>query len=371
MNKHSKTFNPTTFLILFLLIGLQCSQAQFRGLAKKAKSKIESKTKRQEASESSSSESNSNSGASISADNTLKLDWSQFSMTPAVTMSSLLNNTEVTPEGVITVDYYDATFIPTKKIDGTELDPFNKDFINVSVYKNDDLIQTFKYPGSQRKEQDKQLRYMSRNTNILYANEYGEGTYRLDFHAGESNFYSFEFEMKKKTNTDPYKSGDLWYAEGVWSDLAYLHNSKHGKAILGIYARHLEFTPDAENPKKTDLKVKLDYKLFKNGKLYAQNRDVIDTYVKKGTWRNIETTLDLVKFKNQNSDYYLKHQDWEDGSYTLEVSLNHENSPRSYSFDVKDKKIVLAPEQDRTKISDPSRLIEGWNNYFWIKKKAE
>lgn len=38
-----------------------------------------------------------------------------------------------------------------------------------------------------------------------------------------------------------------------------------------------------------------------------------------------------------------------------------------FSFEVKNNNIVLIDRQDRTKNSDPNRLTEGWNDFYWLR----
>ena len=63
----------------------------------------------------------------------------------------------------------------------------------------------------------------------------------------------------------------------------------------------------------------------------------------------------------------IKFADLTDGSYRIELTVEGEAKPRIFKFTVKDKKVVQIPEQDRSKNTDPTRLIEGWNDYFWLK----
>ncbi|OUR99451.1 hypothetical protein A9Q86_12860 [Flavobacteriales bacterium 33_180_T64] len=57
------------------------------------------------------------------------------------------------------------------------------------------------------------------------------------------------------------------------------------------------------------------------------------------------------------------------GGYRIEINLENESNTRMYAFQIKANKIVLIPQQDRTKNTEPTRLIEGWNDYFWLKFK--
>lgn len=137
-----------------------------------------------------------------------------------------------------------------------------------------------------------------------------------------------------------------------------------GNLLFGFYITHEEFKPFPENPKKTTKSVKWSAKIFKDNKLYAQNygNGPSTAQVEQAKWNEVQCAFKLVDKPGE-----IKFASLTDGAYRVELSIDGEPKPRKYNFTVKDKKIVQIPEQDRTKNTDPTRLIEGWNDYFWMK----
>ena len=198
-----------------------------------------------------------------------------------------------------------------------------------------------------------------------FITQWGPGNYRLDFYAGDKMFYSFDFELVKLTNTDPYaEKNEMYVVRGPWNNFAYLNHATTGNLVFGFYVTHEEFKPNPSNSRKTTKSVKWSVNMFKDNKLYAQHygNGPNTAQVEQAEWKE-----EMCAFKLVNKPGEIKFADLTDGAYRIELTLEGENNPRIYKFTVKDKKIVQISEQDRTKNTDPTRLIEGWNDYFWLK----
>ncbi|RZS90539.1 hypothetical protein [Aquimarina brevivitae] len=346
---------------LILLGGVESGHAQFGKLAKKAKSKLQGK----EANDNSTSDSGSN---NTSAKAEVEMDWSEFDMSAAVTFRSLLSNTELSDKGSLDVNYYKAVFVPNNKKDGSQASFISDKHIKTKVYKDGELIKEFIYEDSQRSGGNKKLFIKADSQDRIQVDEHGTGTYRIDFYAGQKQYYTFDFEVKSKKNSDAYADlSTLWYVEGPWEDYAYLKFEKGENLILGAFTRHLEFNPNPANPKKTDLDSKYSYKLYKSGNVIAKSKEPRSIYVSRGTYKLEKTSLRLLESKN-GSDY-INYENIEDGQYKLEITFDHEATPRVFEFEVKDKKVVPIAEQVRSENSDPMKLIEGMNEDFWLKRK--
>ncbi len=314
----------------------------------------------------------------------LELDLTTFRMKPAITFASLLYGTQVHTGGSTRFENYTGTFIPYVKADGSPVNTIGDQgqYLKVKVYKGEEFVDYFEYDGGQTFDNNKKRklngptsRYMKNGdwasgTNVDLK-KWGEGMYRLDFYAGKHLFYTFEFEVYKVTNDDPYADkNEMYLSRGPWNKYAYIQKAdKTGNFVFGIYMNHEEFKPVPEDANKTSKSVEWSVKVSKGGELYATHYNVAKPKVSKvsqGKWSDYSTAMKLADGKT-----VLKVEDLTDGSYEIEVTLSTEDTPRVYKFDVANGKIVLMDEQDRTKNSDPTRLIEGWNDFFWLKQEGK
>jgi len=303
----------------------------------------------------------------------LKLDWTTFKLTPAITFNSLLYGTTAGR-----CDNYTATFIPNKTINGKPVDHISDqaEYLKIKVFKNNQYMNYFEYSGDQVFDDGKKTKFNSPKNRYkrdgewvgwsdMDLTQWGAGNYRLDFYAGDKMFYSFDFEIAKLTNPDTYSSiSEMFVTRGPWNNYAYMNYANTGNLLFGFYLNHEEFQPDKANNRKTNKSVKWSVKMFKDNKLYAQQygNGPNVAQVKQAEWEEKQCAFKLIDKPGE-----LKYADLADGAYKLEVTVEGETKPRIYQFNVKNKAIVQMAEQDRTKNTDPTRLIEGWNDYFWMK----
>ncbi|NMH27922.1 hypothetical protein [Flavobacterium silvaticum] len=290
------------------------------------------------------------------------LDWNQYPQKPAVTFKTLLDNTELLTEGELRPNYYRATFIPNRDTKGNGVS-FLTDYnlCMIKTYLDGQLIKEVVYPAGNYFEGDKQISFMEeKSKNEIELTK--PGKYRLDFYAGGTQFYSFEFDVNKKTNDDAYgKIPFIWYASGPWEKYGYLENQSSGSLIFGYYNRHLDFKPDPNNADVTGKSIEWTADLYKDGKMISVPMKKKKETVSLGTWKPYSTA-----FKDAKD--YIKTSSLSDGNYTVKVQITGEDKPWTYDFVVKNKQIIPAEKQDKTK-NDPKTVIEGWNNVFWIERK--
>ena len=309
----------------------------------------------------------------------LKLDWNTFNMTPAVTFGSLLYGTNVFTGGNTRFSSYTATFIPHKTENGADVNTISDQdkFLKIKVYKDGEYITYFEYDGGQTFDDGKKTKFNEPSSRYQRNGEWvgdtdvdaaklGVGNYKLDFYAGDKMFYTFDFEVYKLTNGDPYASmNEMYLTRGPWNDYAFINYADTGNLIFGFYLNHEEFQPNKANSNKTNKSVKWGVKLFKDNKFYAEQygNGLNVAQVRQAEWQEY-----TCAFKRENKpNETVKFESLTDGNYRLELSIENEKKPRIYNFTVAGNKIVPIPEQDRSKNTDPTRLIEGWNNYFWLK----
>jgi hypothetical protein len=305
----------------------------------------------------------------------LKLDWTTFKQTPAVTFNSLLYGTGSSP-GLI--NSYTATFIPNKTTSGKTVHAFadQSEYLRIKVYKDGEYMNYFEYAGDQVFDDGKKTKFNEPSSRYMrdgewvghgesFITDWGPGNYRLDFYAGDKMFYAFDFELAKLTNSDPYATmNEMYVTRGPWNNFAYMNYADTGNLVFGYYIAHEEFKPNPANSAKTNKSVKWSVKLLKDNKPYAQHygNGPNTAQVEQAKWNEVSCAFKLV-----NKPGEVKFADLTDGAYKVELTIEGEAKPRIYNFTVKDKRIVQIPEQDRTKNTDPTRLIEGWNDYFWLK----
>lgn len=293
------------------------------------------------------------------------LDWSQYSMTPAITMKSLLDGTEVSDNGNLRMNFYRATFIPNKKASGGNVDMiYDKNVLTTKVYANGQLVKSPTYGDGSYFNDGKQNSYQDNGNQQSDMMLTQEGKYKIDFFAGGKQIYTFDFDVHKKVNSDPYAtSSALWYSTGPWEKWAYVTPQTTGNFIFGFYMMHTDLKPDPNNARKTSKSIVWYPELMQNGKtISVPNKQT--AIVEQGEWKDFSCSMKLVGAKD-----YLKIAELKDGSYTMKVTVDGEAAPRMYDFKMAGGAIVLSDKQDRAKNKDPQTLVEGWNNYFWFEKK--
>lgn len=307
----------------------------------------------------------------------LKLDWNIFKQTPAITFNSLLYGTG---SSTGRIDNYTATFIPHKTADGKEVHAFadQSGYLKIKIYKDNQYMNYFEYSGDQVFDDGKKTklnwpssRYQRDGEWVgwseSFITDWGVGNYRLDFYAGDKMFYSFDFELAKIVSDDPYaKTNEIFVTRGPWSNYAFMQHAESGNLIFGFYLNHEILQPNPSNANKTNISVDWTLKMFKDGKPFAKQYDPNKNVaiVERADWKEFNCALRPIDKPNGEA---IKFSDLKDGNYKIEVTLSNEKKPRVYNFTVQNNKIVPIEEQDRTKMKDPTRLIEGWNDFIWLK----
>jgi len=363
-------------IIGLLLFSFTTTQAQLLGKLRKAATDVNNASSTVKEGEEALKNAKKKGGAAASGG--LKLDWTMFKQTPAVTFNSLLYGTSVGLGGLTHLESYTATFIPNKTASGAEVNAIHDqaDYLRIKVYKDGQYLTYFEYSGNQVFDDGKKTKYnvptsrYQRNgewvgDTDIDAKKNGPGMYRLDFYAGDKMFYSFDFEIAKLTNSDPYAAiSEMYVTRGPWNNYAYMNYADTGNLVFGFYLNHEEFQPDPANNRKTNKSVKWGVKLFKDSKLYAQQygNGLNTAQVEQANWNEYSCAFKLIDKPGE-----VKFASLPDGAYKAELTIEGEKKPRVYTFAVKGSRIVQSAEQDRTKNTDPTRLIEGWNDFFWLK----
>lgn len=303
--------------------------------------------------------------ATSGAASNVKLDWSMYPQTPAITMETLLSGTQLYSHGNIRTNFYTGTFVPNKTASGQSLEPLykNEGIMRTKLFANDKVVKEIVYDGGEFFTEGKQMRYKTENLTMGDTDITQEGKYRLEFYAGDKMFYKFDFDVSKKVDSDPYASqSTIWYSTGPWDKYAYVTPQTTGNFIFGFYMMHTDFKPNPTNPRSTMKSVIWYPELYKDGKLISVKEKQV-AQVERSEWKPFQTSIKLIGAKD-----FLKIADLADGNYNFKVTVDGEAAPRNYKFSMKAGKILQSAKQDRTLNTDPTTLVEGWNNFFWLER---
>ncbi|MEO9872661.1 hypothetical protein [Ekhidna sp.] len=328
----------------------------------------------------------------------LELDWTVFDQDPAVTFYSLLDGTSVHTNGIGTFSYYTGTFISYLQANGEKFSAIydEEKFMKIKFFKGDEYISTHTMSLGQGSLGDNRIQMVGPNFTgnedaAVSVAKHGVGTYRMEFYAGTKMYYNFEFEAYKVTNDDAYAElKEMYLVRGPWNDYAYLKHNSSGNIEFGMYLTHEEFKPNPDNERDLTKYIFWYLDLFKDGKLVGtsfsvknEENDTDNTLrstpermtwhranPKRGEWNDYTSGIRLVGKSDGDNKYnalYAPFKGLEDGNYQVKVKLTTEETLRTYSFTVAGGNIVLPDYQDRAKNTDPTKLVEGWNNYIWLK----
>lgn len=337
-------------LLAVMFVFTSLAQAQLGGMLKKVKNTVQS-----------GGSTGSQTSAVVSK---TSLNWAQYPQAPGITMMSLLRHTKVLSSGYLRPNFYRGTFIPNKTKNGEEIDLMTDRYLlMIKTYVDGQLVKEANYSDGEFLEGYKQLVFQENNDNDSQIELKKEGKYRLDFYAGGTMFYTFEFEVAKKMDSDAYSNDPLlWYAKGPWEKMAYLENQSTGTLVFGFFNMHTEFKPNPNDASATGKKMEWTADLYKNGKQISLNqKEKKSETIQKGEWKEFTTAFNL------GSDYF-KTANLTDGNYQVKLQITGESSPRIYDFSVINNKIVYSDKQDKSK-TDAKTVIEGWNNVYWLEQK--
>jgi hypothetical protein len=206
-----------------------------------------------------------------------------------------------------------------------------------------------------------------------------EGSYELPFWAGTKHFYTYPFQVDKKTNADPYAPvHDFYFLHGPWEDWGHVEFGPDGHFIFNCYLTYQ--TTTVPNSARWNVRKSNKYlvKLYREGKMVAvhnlnsENKfNEGDIQLDNGKWRKYDATLHKYPVPNKNDKPFFKKEDLKDGNYTVEVLLKDEAGTtitHKYGFIVKDNAVVPNEKADRTKNTNPLQVLEQGRDRFFVKK---
>lgn len=290
-----------------------------------------------------------------------QLDFKQHPFPPTVLLSSFLENgLKMEPDYKAPYVYLpEIVFLPTRTSGGEPMDYSNSKELEFDIKQGDKVFSKTYYT----KINDGSPVTALAKSDFVEAEEAQSpleaGSYTCDMKIGQRTVFSMPFELIVVKNTDPYAGiKEYRMIDGYWSKYAYYKFNKEGNLIWGMFTNNMDKKPLQSLRDKKEFS--METQLFYNDKPVSQpiNENFSQTH---GSWELHDHTFS----KLVGSDY-ISREDLKDGNYVVKVKLNEEL--REYPFTIKDGKMVLIDEQDKTKTSDPAKVFEGMNKEFWVKR---
>lgn len=298
-------------------------------------------------------------------------DFKEHPIPPAVSMRSVL-------DGGFTIDLHDnmpyphlldVAFLPTKDVNGNQLFPStqgpNDPLITAVVVKNSAgqvLYTEPECPIGSIRPVTSTTKCDFLQTEGDYTRPWPAGNYTMEYTVTGKVIFSMPFELIVGKNDDPYANKkEIRMIDGYWSKYGCYHfDNSTGVFIFNTWetCRDMTFTEDEHKSENYTV----EWQLFYEGKPFSQLEKNTGT-ANRGLWEEKWTALYPVadKFKHES----IKRADMKDGSYVMKMTLNGKD--REYPFQIKAGKPVPISEQDRTKTTDPTKVFEGINQYWFVK----
>jgi hypothetical protein len=328
-------------------------------------------------------------GAAIS---TVDLDFSSAAFAPSIVWASLLSEGSwyfnITT-GDLKLPSLSAAFLPQKTTSGEPVSYRSYDNptpvirMDVVDMNTNTVLGSLHYSGKEDVLPFYELE-MLEGSGYKYSVKVVEGSYELRFHAGNKQFYTFPFNVEKKTNPDPYSSvKDFYFLHGPWEQWGRVEFGPDGHFIFNFYLNHE--TTTIPNSARWDVNkpCKNLVKLYRDGKMVAVHRlqhvenqfEESDIQLSNGVWKRYDVTLHqyppAAKGQGAGSRPFFLKDNMKDGSYKVEVLLKDQAGQEitlQYSFTVKGGAIVPDPKADRAQNNDPLQFLEQGPGRFYVRK---
>lgn len=319
-------------------------------------------------------------------------DFSTANFPPAVAWFDLLDNErfrfDIT-KGELRLMALHVAFLPTKSKDGKDIIyrpslSSSKGYENLRPPVRADIVDAT--TGALKGQQFFKVEdYIPPFKKMVLVEEFGgdyfpfwvnvkEGNYEVRFYLGKSHFYTFPFQVEKKTNPDAYAPvKDLYFLKGAWEDWARIQfDERSGEVLPSIYLT--ERNLDIKSPTNWDDTVPMRglVKISRNGTLvatYGQTTNSGDFNPDNGKW----TRCQFLAYKAGSNDREMfTKADMKDGNYVMDVNIKNPKNGKSvvakYGFTVKGGVILPHSKADRSQNKDPLTVLEQGKEFYYFKK---
>lgn len=319
-------------------------------------------------------------------------DFSTANFPPAIAWFDLLDASKFAfdiTKGEIRLNGIHVSFLPTKSKDGKDINyrpslSTSKGYENMRPPIRADIVDaaTGALKGQQFFKVDD---YIPPFKKLVLVDQFGgdyfpffanvkEGSYEIRFFLGKTPFYTFPFQVEKKTNPDAYASvKDLYFLKGPWEDWARIQfDEQSGEVLPSIYLTERNLNIKSETNWNDTVPMKGLVKISRNGTLvatYGQTVNSGDFNPDNGKW----TRCQFLTFKAGSNDREtFKKADMKDGNYVMEVNVKNPKNGKTvvgkYGFTVKGGEIQLHPKADRNQNKDPLIVLEQGKEFYYFKK---
>lgn len=327
----------------------------------------------------------------------IELDFSSSPYIPAITMESLMSGgIRLSVDGKLTTKDLSVAFLPakTKKGERANYDEYKKEnlllqskVINTQTNKS---VGTFHYSVNPVIKAGSPMNQKQIDGFIDYI-QLKAGSYKLDFFAAGTLFYSFPFEVISIKNDDPYAPfSEVLFLKGAWENWNYFDFSEYPDHKQFVWHHFMDnTTTNIKNEFRTEsnCEYKFKYELFRNGKLfgahdsrmqgskdmsYNEPKDYVVGGAQRTKW--VRNSINVTRIPGDNPSVWqrLRLSDFKDGSYEMvihTIDCAGNKMKRSYPFKMSGGQFILHDQQNRKIHKDHITIIEGGPGQFWYKKK--
>ena len=319
-------------------------------------------------------------------------DHTTVPFSDAIELANFMHNekTNLTLEGKFIANAYIVSFLPQSYVGGGEInyDEYSIDKAKIRMKimtASGDLVETIKYKAVKARDITGPFHRLFIYNKSPREVQLSEGDYNLEWSFSDGTiFYNFPFSVFSKGSDDPYAGDNSKFhfmTSDTWENLiCYKYNVANNMELTFYYQNS---SIEVKQRKEEARPIKHYVELYKNGKIFAQQDnlhyassgqkvDYQQTNFTRGEWA-VKTTARFKEVVSERDKQglssgknNLKESDMTDGKYKFKVYVD--NKEFSYSFEIKNNKFVYLPEQNRKTMKDQTRIIEGANSVFWIRK---
>jgi hypothetical protein len=319
-------------------------------------------------------------------------DFSTANFPPAVAWFDLLDADKFAfdiTKGEIRLNGIHVSFLPTKSKDGKDINyrpslSTSKGYENMRPPVRADIVDAT--TGALKGQQFFKVEdYIPPFKKMVLVEEFGgdyfpfwasvkEGSYEIRFFLGKTQFYTFPFQVEKKTNPDAYAPvKDLYFLKGPWEEWARIQfDERSGEVLPSIYLTERNLDIKNQTNWNDTVPMKGLVKISRNGTLvatYGQTINSGDFTPDNGKW----TRCQFLAYKAGSNDKSMfTKADMKDGNYVMDVNVKNPKNGKTYvakyGFAVKGGEILPHPKADRNQNKDPLTVVEQGKEFFYFKK---
>ncbi|MFT3911366.1 MAG: hypothetical protein QM737_18230 [Ferruginibacter sp.] len=293
-----------------------------------------------------------------SADN---IDFSKNPLPPTLVLSSVLEN-GFDMEPLDKCPHFGLAkivFLPLKYTDGSDVMYEGKHIIKFEIEQAGKIFTTRFIDPFAMHEVTSSLKHDDLDFQEDMAEGLAAGTYNYTVSIGMKKIFTMPFQIILIKNDDVYANKkEMRLVDGYWSKFGFYTFNSEGNMEWTYYTTDL-VKKWAENPNQSK-SWEDEVQLFYEGK--AISKPMKHTYSSVlAKWYTQANTFEKIA-----SSDFIQKDDLKDGHYIIKVKLNGE--AREYAFEISGGKMQLIPEQDKTKTTDITKVFEGMNKEFWVKR---